>query len=245
MSDSPLAAVFTHEGGTVAAAWFASPPPEPEPGICALTGAWSEQTWPRDIVVSSNFTRGDWLGRPDSDRFSAAAVCAFRLWGPIRVGCSRWNPKHSDRAASIITPDEVTDIPRGAGYPDVLPDLGVLVAPLTRQQHVLPQRGVEWGTYVTEAGVVPIRDVTHQAHLRFRDLRRAGLPEAATAAARPSVAAARWLIDGKPGAKPVKAIAESLREVRSWWDEMIPLHHEPGMLDLAIQLARQPKKDNQ
>lgn len=173
MSDSPIAAVFTHEGGTVAAAWFGSPPPEPEPGICALTGAWSEQTWPRDIIVSSNFTRGDWLGRPDSDRFSDVAVCAFRPWGPIRVACSRWNPRHYDRAASIITPNGVTDIPRGAGYPDTLPEVSVLIMPLTRQQHVLPQRGVVWGTYVTEQGVVPQRPVTHQALLRFRTLRAA------------------------------------------------------------------------
>ncbi len=242
MSDSPIAAVFTHEGGTVAAAWFGSPPPEPEPGICALTGAWSEQTWPRDIIVSSNFTRGDWLGRPDSDRFSAAAVCAFRLWGPIRVGCSRWNPKHSDRVASIITPNGVTDIPRGAGYPDTLPEVSVLIMPLTRQQHVLPQRGVVWGTYVTEQGVVPQRPVTHQALLRFRTLRAAGLPEAAAAASKPSFAATRWLIEGKTGTKPVAPIASSHREVREWWEEMTPLHREPGILDMAIQFARQPAK---
>lgn len=193
-----------------------------EVGTCSITGLVGPSV-PARSVVSSNF--GDWdriHTPPSTARFGAAAVHAFRTWGPIRATESRW--RDTELLATVIKRDGITDLRRG----DPLPRPGsTMVCPITRQGHILPY--LQWGQWGTEHGA---RTVTARSWNRVRllaELRAAGLGEAEATEPTP-----------RPNAPDRFGL--TLPALIDTWQALAQLRADPLLLAIALRITRQPQE---
>lgn len=197
-------------------------PPEPRPGVCALTGVVGPVFDARH-VVSDLFTSWDRLPfrhrDPAGVAFSPPAAWAFRL------RAARQQPHVSDdtalteadpamlHAALVALPDHPT---------------WVVTVPISRQKHLLPW--AQPGTVRTDDETVTwtADDVNRLG--TYTALRRLGFGEAALAEPAP-----RWPILNRLDV-----------EARMWtllrWSDLDPWRAHPARLDIAARATRTIKE---